>query len=174
MQLASYHPTVTQKAYSSCKLRWYIKQIKMTVIAPSRLPDAMHCICETGGNTRHCGRYKYGLWCSLSCGAGLVLPLIYIWLCYAQVCTFFALLSLPSSRSVGMVLNGSIRVTWQVSQYNVQAQWCAMRWWPLCQEEAPLYLHLHVFFSRLPMSSVWSEVSTCSLSLKLPATAMYL
>ena len=36
--------------------------------APSCLPDAIHCVCKAGFNTRHFGCCKYEVECSLSCG----------------------------------------------------------------------------------------------------------
>ena len=36
--------------------------------APSCLPDAIHCVCKTGCNTRRCGCCKFELECSLSWG----------------------------------------------------------------------------------------------------------
>ena len=67
-------PTVALTASPSCTLQWHIKKGKLMVIAinrlpaPSCLPDAIHCVCKTGCNTRHCGCCKYELECSLYCG----------------------------------------------------------------------------------------------------------
>ena len=67
-------PTVALTASPSCSLQWHIKKGKLMVIAinllpaPSCLPDAIHCVCKTGCNTRHCGCCKYELECSLYCG----------------------------------------------------------------------------------------------------------
>ena len=68
------NPTVALTASPSCTLWWHIKKGKMMVIAINRLPaasclpDAIHCVCKTGYNTRHCGYCKYELECSLSFG----------------------------------------------------------------------------------------------------------
>ena len=77
----------------------------------------------------------------------------------------------PSSRTIGMALNGSMQ---SVYLYHVQRQWCLLPWWLLCNEESPDISHSSCMTWRLPMSRKGSAASTCFSSLKRPATTMHL